>query len=97
MSTTPGEDLGVPPEFLELQRNTYASIAMPLHEFVCHDCGCEQEILIRGSESPVCEHCGSGSLEMQLSLPIAHGPSSETPPRPAGSGPCGAHCGCHPH
>jgi putative FmdB family regulatory protein len=71
---------------------------MPLYDFVCRDCGREQEILIRGSETPSCESCGGPSLAKLLSAPIAHmGGKSE--PRPAGgsAGPCGAHCGCHPH
>jgi putative FmdB family regulatory protein len=71
---------------------------MPLYEFVCRDCGREQEILIRGSETPECESCGGGKLAKLLSTPIAH-VAGASAPRPEGgsSGGCGAHCGCHPH
>jgi putative FmdB family regulatory protein len=71
---------------------------MPLYEFVCRDCGREQEILIRGSETPECESCGTTSLTKLLSAPIAHlGGESAPRPQAGGGGGCGAHCGCHPH
>jgi putative FmdB family regulatory protein len=70
---------------------------MPLFEFVCRECGREQEILIRGSETPECEGCGGQSLTKLLSAPIAHTPSGNPGGRPsgAGGGSCGAGCGCH--
>jgi putative FmdB family regulatory protein len=71
---------------------------MPLFDFVCRDCGREQEILIRGSETPECGDCGGTTMSRLLSAPIAHvaGQSSASAPA-SGKGPCGAHCGCHPH
>ena len=70
---------------------------MPLYEFVCRDCGREQEILIRGAETPACEACGSGTLAKLLSAPVAHVPGGQSASRPegGGSGYCGAGCGCH--
>lgn len=68
---------------------------MPLFEFVCRECGREQEILIRGSEKPACETCGSDALAKLLSAPIAHVPGGQSAaPRPGG-GSCGSGCGCH--
>lgn len=68
---------------------------MPLYEFVCRDCGREQEILIRGSETPACEKCGGEKLAKLLSAPVAHA-GGEGAPRPGGkSGGCGPSCGCH--
>jgi putative FmdB family regulatory protein len=71
---------------------------MPLYEFVCRDCGREQEILIRGSETPACEACGSAGLAKLLSVPAAHA-AGEGGQRPSPDlpGPCGASCGCFPH
>jgi putative FmdB family regulatory protein len=71
---------------------------MPLYEFFCPDCQREQELLVRHDETPVCEHCGSKRLSKLLSVPIAHSGSNELGGRPGnGPGPCGSHCGCHPH
>jgi putative FmdB family regulatory protein len=70
---------------------------MPLFEFVCRECGQEQEILIRGSETPACEHCGGTTLAKLLSVPIAHSPGGSAAPRDVGGprGSCGPGCGCH--
>ncbi len=71
---------------------------MPIYEYVCRDCNVEFEALIRSDELPICESCGSGSLDKLLSVPAAHGggttefpPCSEMPPqeRPCGTGGCG--------
>jgi putative FmdB family regulatory protein len=72
---------------------------MPLYEFVCRECKCEQEILVRGSESPVCGSCGGQQLVKLLSIPAAHSTGAEPGPKRASgpSGSCGAGCGCHPH
>jgi len=69
---------------------------MPLYEFVCQECDCEQELLVRGEEAPCCEQCGSSRLTKLLSVPAAH---SSTASRGSGSdrpppGPCGPSCGC---
>jgi putative FmdB family regulatory protein len=75
---------------------------MPLYEFVCRDCGVEQEHLVRGAEQPVCEKCGGKSLAKLLSAPVAHVPGGRVSgdlggPRgeSTGGGSCGAGCGCH--
>lgn len=67
---------------------------MPLYEFVCHDCQREQELLIRGQETPQCESCGSESLQKLLSVPAAHAAKTSSTAPPAG--PCGSSCGCFP-
>jgi putative FmdB family regulatory protein len=70
---------------------------MPLYEFVCRDCGVEQEHLVRGAEQPECEKCGGKSLAKLLSAPVAHVPGGQSGSRgeSAGGGSCGAGCGCH--
>ncbi|HYO24349.1 MAG TPA: zinc ribbon domain-containing protein [Lacipirellulaceae bacterium] len=68
---------------------------MPLFEFVCRQCHAEQEILIRGSETPVCSQCGGEELVKLLSAPVAHVPGGQPAPRQAGGGSCGSGCGCH--
>ncbi|MCC6493717.1 MAG: zinc ribbon domain-containing protein [Pirellulales bacterium] len=71
---------------------------MPLYEFYCPDCNCQQEHLVRGEETPSCESCGGHRLTKLLSVPIAHAAGSSSPrgQGPLG-GPCGSSCGCHPH
>ncbi len=66
---------------------------MPLYEYVCDDCRAELELLIRGSDKPVCEACGSERLTKLLSVPAAHtGAAGDFGPGacelPSG-GPCG--------
>ncbi len=41
---------------------------MPIYEYVCKKCDHPFEMLVRGSEKPVCPSCGSGSLEKQFSV-----------------------------
>lgn len=67
---------------------------MPLYEFVCQDCQREQELLVRGEESPKCEHCGSPSLQKLLSVPAGH--SAKGSPDALPPGPCGGSCSCFP-
>lgn len=67
---------------------------MPLYEFVCQDCQSEQELLVRGDESPQCESCGSSSLQKLLSVPAAHASREGGGGPPEGS--CGSGCGCFP-
>jgi putative FmdB family regulatory protein len=72
---------------------------MPLYEFVCRDCEQEQELLVRGDETPACQSCGGVRLAKLLSVPAAHlgGEAGARPfAGPAGGG-CGSGCGCHPH
>lgn len=66
---------------------------MPLYEYVCEDCHREFELLVRGSEKPSCETCGSEHLTKLLSVPAAHSAGSGEfgmagRDLPAG-GPCG--------
>ena len=68
---------------------------MPIYEFVCDQCQREQELLLRGDQSPHCEQCGSGKLSKLLSVPAAHAASSGNS-GPAPEGPCGSSCGCFP-
>jgi putative FmdB family regulatory protein len=39
---------------------------MPIYEYRCHDCEAKFEALVRGGEAVACPHCGSSSLEKQL-------------------------------
>src|SRR5438874_1587659 len=63
--------------------------AMPLYEYECRSCGGQMEVLIRGSEKPVCPSCGSERLEKQLSVPAAHTASGQSLPMAGPPGPCG--------
>jgi len=40
---------------------------MPLYAYVCEACSAESELLVRGSETPVCPACGSEKLQQQVS------------------------------
>lgn len=44
---------------------------MPLYEYTCQDCRQTSEVLVRGQEAPVCEHCGGRRLDKQFSVPAA--------------------------
>lgn len=46
---------------------------MPIFDFLCKECDCEFESLVRGSTSPVCPECGSAQVEKLVSLPAAQG------------------------
>lgn len=44
---------------------------MPLRDFDCLNCGAEMtDVIVRSSDTPTCEKCGSDQLEAKLS---AHG------------------------
>ncbi len=45
---------------------------MPIYEYACHECEHEFELLVRGSEQPLCPTCGGRRIERQLSVPAAH-------------------------
>ncbi len=46
---------------------------MPLHDFHCPRCNKTFELLIRGSDVPVCPDCGSRELQKLVSMPQAPG------------------------
>ncbi len=71
---------------------------MPIYEYICDDCGREFEVLIRGTEQPVCPSCGQSRLTKQLSVPAAHVAASGEPSCPARDSCgvkhcCGGNCG----
>jgi putative FmdB family regulatory protein len=66
---------------------------MPLYEYVCENCHREIELLIRGSERPACEQCGSEHLTKLLSVPAAHSAGSSEMGMPSGDMPAGGPCG----
>lgn len=61
---------------------------MPLYEYTCHDCERVSEVLVRGSEKPVCEHCGGEDLQKLFSVPAAPRGSESAASLPM-AGPCG--------
>lgn len=56
---------------------------MPLFAYACAACGTASEILVRGSETPVCPKCESAQLEKQMSR-VA--PLHAAAPEPVGCG-----------
>jgi putative FmdB family regulatory protein len=64
---------------------------MPIYEYTCEGCETRSEIFIKGSEVPVCPHCGSDQLHKEWSTFAAHGEKS------VGTAAAHAHgpgCGC---
>ena len=59
---------------------------MPIYEYACRACGHEFETLVRRTETPGCERCGSPALEKKLSI-FAAQTSADAQPAPCGS--CG--------
>lgn len=83
---------------------------MPLFDYICTECGKENEILIASSDDkPKCEHCGSLKLDKTMSVPSnfsgsavsrfpGHGDTSCCGSLPSGAG-CagpGSCCGRNP-
>lgn len=69
---------------------------MPLYEYVCRDCDRQFELLVRGSQPPICPECGSEQLTKLLSVVAAPGRGATgagPADRPPGS--CGPGCCCH--
>ena len=62
---------------------------MPIYEYRCEACGEQMELLVRDSQPPKCESCGSPRLARQLSLPVAHVASGGRPAREPDFGGCG--------
>lgn len=42
---------------------------MPIYEYACRACGHRFERLVRASDTPVCDACGSADLERLISQP----------------------------
>lgn len=53
---------------------------MPIYEYTCEKCQADFELLIRGSEKPVCPECGGGRLAKRFSVPAAHTKGSSSLP-----------------
>ena len=49
---------------------------MPLFDFHCAPCDKTFELLVRGSQTPQCPHCGSAALDKQVSRPAPPGQSA---------------------
>jgi len=77
------------------------SVFMPIYEYFCKNCEKEFELLIRGTQKPVCPYCGGKKLDRQMSAPaspthangcpIERG-SSDAASYCAHGGCCGGHC-----
>jgi putative FmdB family regulatory protein len=65
--------------------------AMPIHAFLCRDCGENYTDLVFGEQLPTCPKCASQRAEKQFSTFAVHGrakPSASVPP-PGACGTCG--------
>lgn len=69
---------------------------MPIFEYICSGCQLNFELLVRGSEVPICPDCGGQQLKRLLSVPAAHTAKGAGPPEcdvprsvPCGMGGCG--------
>lgn len=66
---------------------------MPLYEYHCRKCDQAFELLVRGSEQPLCPECSSPQIEKLLSVPAAHMAEGGSLPvsnfTPCGMGGCG--------
>jgi putative FmdB family regulatory protein len=64
---------------------------MPLYEYAWRECAHQFEVLVRGSETPVCPACQATSLDRRFSAFAAHTGGGSAPIRSA-PGACGS-CG----
>lgn len=48
---------------------------MPIHDYRCNACGETFELLVRSNSVAQCKHCGSTTLERQVSLVAPQGSS----------------------
>ncbi len=64
---------------------------MPLYEYVCHGCGAEFELLIRGGEQPACPTCQNTDVQKQFSVTAAPTAARQSLPMrsPMPEGGCG--------
>ncbi|MBK9136897.1 MAG: zinc ribbon domain-containing protein [Betaproteobacteria bacterium] len=78
---------------------------MPIHEYVCQDCGTQFEKLVRTGDTPECPRCRSVALEKKLSVFATGGGEGAKAAELAAMGPCGScgnpngpgSCGFGPH
>jgi len=49
---------------------------VPIYDYRCGACGQSFELLVMGSRTPQCKHCGSEQLERQVSLTAPQGTSA---------------------
>lgn len=83
---------------------------MPIYEYRCTDCGCEQEVLRKISDAPLttCPQCGKESFSKQLSAPgfqlkgtgwyasdFKNAGKPAAPKEEAPAAPCATGCACH--
>lgn len=63
---------------------------MPLFSYQCESCETVSELLVRGTEAPVCPQCGSKKMIKQQSAfaPMASQRSEAAPACSAGPGAC---------
>lgn len=59
---------------------------MPIYEYRCRDCDTAFEMLVRDGKIATCPHCGSSTVDKQISAPFV---SSGQTARPAGHTCCG--------
>ena len=72
---------------------------MPLHDYLCLDCGGQSEVLITGSaDAPHCGDCGGDNLRKLLSAPSSlSGTTGKSMPGRGDTTCCGTspgHAGC---
>ena len=66
---------------------------MPIYEYVCMECECHFEELVRGSEQVHCPDCAATNVSKQFSSFAVHGTAKVASGGGAG-GCCGGSCGC---
>jgi len=49
---------------------------MPIHDYKCRDCGAQFEVIVLGTDVPVCATCGSAKLTQLLSALAPAGKSA---------------------
>jgi len=62
---------------------------MPIHEYLCRDCGHAFEDLVRPGERPDCPRCGGARADKQFSVFGVGGADAGSPPGPGACGTCG--------
>ncbi|WP_437204352.1 FmdB family zinc ribbon protein [Planctomicrobium sp. SH664] len=73
------------------------SLAMPIYEYRCTQCGSESEIFVRAQASPECPNCSSQKLEKLMSAPAGHVAGNRSLPISGGACPPMNAPLCHPN